>query len=190
MTREGREFLASEDTLTTKERVRVLLGVGRAHGITSKEAEEDLAEHHGKVSAALSILHRDGEAARLYWKRAGFSVYVHPDYVNGRPTRPRTYQSKWEEVPDSEDVSPEPSPSDRVAEILDRRAGPQPLRQSVLPFAGPKVTVTRHELHEAVYHAVTTQRPSGMSKTAAHQLAGRAANAALDIITTLEKGTP
>jgi hypothetical protein len=42
--------------------------------------------------------------------------------------------------------------------------------------------VTRHELHEAVYHSVTLHRPSGMTKTKAHQLASRVAEETLAAI--------
>lgn len=72
--------------------------------------------------------------------------------------------------------------TDRLAEILAARSSVARARQGSMPFSGPAVTVSKHELHEAIYHAVTTQRPPGMSKTTAHQIASRVADTALSIL--------
>ena len=45
-----------------------------------------LGIHHGQASAALSVLHREGLIARLEDKRAKCSIYVLPEFVNGRET--------------------------------------------------------------------------------------------------------
>lgn len=59
--------------------------------------------------------------------------------------------------------------------------------QGTLPDVKPiTYQVTRHELHEAVYHSVTLLRPSGMSRTQAHQLAGRVAEETLAAIARIQ----
>lgn len=41
--------------------------------------------HHGQASGALSVLHKTGYVARLTEVRERCKVYVHPDFVGGRP---------------------------------------------------------------------------------------------------------
>ena len=48
----------------------------------------DTTLHHGRVSGALSVLHKVGKLARLTETRDKCKVYVLPEYVNGRPTEP------------------------------------------------------------------------------------------------------
>ena len=79
---------------------------------------------------------------------------------------------------------------DALAAILARRTGrPVGMPQTTIGSA-KQHTVTGHQLHEAVYHSVTINRPAGMSKTAAHQLAGRVAEMVLGLIVTQEKDGP
>ena len=73
---------------------------------------------------------------------------------------------------------------DALAAILARRTGrPVGMPQATIG-TGREYTITGHQLHEAVYHSVTINRPAGMSKTAAHQLAGRVAEMVLGLIHT------
>jgi len=61
----------------------------RATGVVGciwREFAEGLSMHHGQASGMLSNLHRRGKIARLTTRRDRCKVYVHPDFVNGRPT--------------------------------------------------------------------------------------------------------
>lgn len=58
-------------------------------GYTSAEIEFESSLDHGKVSGALSMLHKEGVLALLQEKRDGFRIYVLSDFVNGRPTKAR-----------------------------------------------------------------------------------------------------
>ena len=56
-------------------------------GVTVAELR-DSRLHHGRVSGALSVLHKEGRLSRLTETRDRCKVYVLPDYVDGRPTEP------------------------------------------------------------------------------------------------------
>lgn len=59
-------------------------------GLTVAELRERMpADHHGHISGALSLLHRDLRIARLAEKREGCKVYVHPDFLAGRKAEPQ-----------------------------------------------------------------------------------------------------
>lgn len=58
----------------------------RSHGATWKELAEASRLHHGTISGALSVLHKEGKIARLTERRNRCRVYVHPAYVNERDT--------------------------------------------------------------------------------------------------------
>lgn len=58
----------------------------QANGGTWKEIADASGMHHGTVSGALSVLHKDGKIARLTERRNRCRVYVHPAYVNERDT--------------------------------------------------------------------------------------------------------
>lgn len=53
-------------------------------GLTCAEVRDRLDVHHGAVSGAMAVLHRDLKIARLTEKREGYKVYVHPDFLDGR----------------------------------------------------------------------------------------------------------
>lgn len=76
-------------TGVTGERQRLVmnyLGEARIIGMTWLELSAKTGWHHGQTSV-LSDLHKAGLIARLVGgKRARSSVYVLPEYVNGRPT--------------------------------------------------------------------------------------------------------
>lgn len=54
-------------------------------GVTWRELAEIVNLHHGTVSGALSVLHKDGRIARLKETRGKSKVYVALEFVNGRP---------------------------------------------------------------------------------------------------------
>lgn len=60
----------------TEEKVRVQ-GV---RGLTVKELREETGWHHGRASAALSVLHQQGRLVRLKERRDRCQVYVLPRY--------------------------------------------------------------------------------------------------------------
>ena len=65
--------------------VLILAGRAKERGITVAELR-DVNLHHGRVSGALSVLHKTGKLARLVESRGRCKVYVLPEYVNGRMT--------------------------------------------------------------------------------------------------------
>jgi hypothetical protein len=67
--------------------ILILAGRAKERGITVAELR-DASLHHGRVSGALSVLHKVGKLVRLTEVRGRCKVYVLPDYVNGRPTEP------------------------------------------------------------------------------------------------------
>ena len=70
-------------------RVRRLVELRGTQGVTWKEIADTLATHHGAASGALSNLHEKGWVVRLREKRDRCSVYVTPEYVDGRPVMER-----------------------------------------------------------------------------------------------------
>lgn len=65
--------------------ILILASRAKEKGITVAELR-DSSLHHGRVSGALSVLHKVGKLARLTEIRNKCKVYVLPEYVNGRPT--------------------------------------------------------------------------------------------------------
>jgi len=57
-------------------------------GLTWRELAGPEGWHHGQASGTLSVLHRAGIICRLTETRVRSKVYVHPTFVNGRPTEP------------------------------------------------------------------------------------------------------
>lgn len=66
--------------------VFLLLRSKGENGLTWNEAGKLLGIHHGTVSAALSNLHRRKLICRLTATRNRSSIYVCPEFVNGRET--------------------------------------------------------------------------------------------------------
>lgn len=80
---------ATDGTLQKRQlQVLTLLHQRKWSGATWKEVAGVLRLHHGQASGALSNLHKAGRVARLTHKRRKCAVYVHPDFVDGRPTAP------------------------------------------------------------------------------------------------------
>jgi hypothetical protein len=67
--------------------ILILAGRAKEKGITVAELR-DSNLHHGRVSGALSVLHKVGKLVRLSEVRGRCKVYVLPEYVNGRQTEP------------------------------------------------------------------------------------------------------
>jgi hypothetical protein len=65
--------------------VLILAQRAKEKGITVAELR-DSNLHHGRVSGALSVLHKVGKLARLTETRGKCKVYCLPEFVNGRPT--------------------------------------------------------------------------------------------------------
>ena len=65
--------------------ILILAGRAKEKGITVAELR-DTNLHHGRVSGALSVLHKVGKLARLTETRGRCKVYVLPEYVNDRLT--------------------------------------------------------------------------------------------------------
>jgi hypothetical protein len=49
-------------------------------GLNWRELGTLLNLHHGQISGALSVMHRDGRVYQLTTKRHNCHVYIHPDY--------------------------------------------------------------------------------------------------------------
>lgn len=67
--------------------ILILAERAKERGITVAEIR-DASLHHGRISGALSVLHKVGKLVRLSEVRDKCKVYVLPEYVNGRATEP------------------------------------------------------------------------------------------------------
>lgn len=67
-----------------RDRIYNLLDAAGHRGLTCAEVRAAIDTHHGAVSGAMAVLHRDLKIARLGEKREGYKVYVHPDFLDGR----------------------------------------------------------------------------------------------------------
>jgi hypothetical protein len=63
-------------------------------GVTAAEMREFTQEHHGRVSSAITKLHIAGKLVALTERRGHGGIYVTPEYVGGRETRPYKRQTK------------------------------------------------------------------------------------------------
>ena len=82
-----RALAEAVDGTASKRQRYILILAERAgeKGITVAELR-DASLHHGRVSGALSVLHKVGKLARLSETRNRCKVYVLPKYVKDRPT--------------------------------------------------------------------------------------------------------
>jgi len=87
--RDAARASAASGTLAARQRrILGILGERGPVGATSAEIETLTGEGHGKVSGALSSMHKDGALAVLkQGKRNGCGVYVLLEHVNARPVR-------------------------------------------------------------------------------------------------------
>lgn len=77
---------ASGVTAQRQDAVRRYVTAAGYYGKTVKEVRDHLGLHHGQVSSALSVLHKEGRLARLTETRDRCAVYVYPTFVQGRET--------------------------------------------------------------------------------------------------------
>jgi hypothetical protein len=69
-------------------------------GVTVKDLRTRFGWHHGSASSVLSELHRDQMVERLTEKRDGCLLYVLPNQVWGRDTRPYGSSSRTDLLAD------------------------------------------------------------------------------------------
>jgi hypothetical protein len=85
--RERAEREAAEGTAAERQQwVRTRLHTNGYFGLTVKELREATGWHHGQASSVLSVMHKEGQIARLKERRSKCAVYVYPAFVDGRPT--------------------------------------------------------------------------------------------------------
>jgi hypothetical protein len=80
---------------TSHRQKQTLLDLARVgtRGLTWKELGELRGWHHGQSSGCLSVLHLENLVARLAERRNRCSVYVLPEFVNGRKITERKTKS-------------------------------------------------------------------------------------------------
>lgn len=83
---------ADDESGRTNELQQYILHLARVRrevGVTVKEVRDRMADaHHGKVSSALTNLHKAGHLAALRERRTHCGVYVLPEHVGDREVRP------------------------------------------------------------------------------------------------------
>lgn len=86
-TSKSRAFQEALDGTASKRQryILILAERAKAKGVTVAELR-DASLHHGRISGALSVLHKVGKLSRLTETRGRCKVYVLPEYVNDRPT--------------------------------------------------------------------------------------------------------
>ena len=86
---ESRDSQERDGVLQQRQRsILQMLGEAGPMGRTALEIEKATGEGHGKVSGALSSMHREGMVAALKLdRRNGYGVYVLPGQVGNRLTR-------------------------------------------------------------------------------------------------------
>jgi hypothetical protein len=84
----NRQMFIDESGETSKRQQSVIdeLRSAGTYGAIWRDIALALNIHHGQASAALSVLHRENVIARLADKRSKCSIYVLPEFVNGRAT--------------------------------------------------------------------------------------------------------
>ena len=87
-TSEDRAREADESGVTARRQRQTLALLHEAGttGLVYPELAEALGVGHGGASSVLSVLHKVGRISRLTEKRSRCKVYVHPEFVNERPT--------------------------------------------------------------------------------------------------------
>lgn len=78
----------TSDAFSVQAGIIRMIAARTSKGLTVAELRDKLpGYHHGSISGALSDAHRKGSLALLDEKRDGCRVYVHPLFVQDRPTR-------------------------------------------------------------------------------------------------------
>lgn len=85
----SRERARIEDTNGTaskrRKHILELLRVAGPAGMTWQEVAEKTGLHHGQVSGALSVMHKDGWVASLRIKRNRCHPYIHAQWAQDHP---------------------------------------------------------------------------------------------------------
>lgn len=83
-----RALREDSDGTTSTRQAKAIESLGARHstGMTWKELALACGWHHGQASGVLSTLHKVGRVDRLTERRNRCSIYVLPEYVQGRPT--------------------------------------------------------------------------------------------------------
>lgn len=80
---------ATDGTMADRQaRILTALGLAGPMGRTVVDLRDGNANHHGKMSSALTNLHKDGRIARLVERRDQATIYVLPEHVDGRAVIP------------------------------------------------------------------------------------------------------
>jgi DNA-binding HxlR family transcriptional regulator len=87
-TSKDRAIDADSSGLTGERQIKILeaLSLSGDSGLTWIELQQIIPLHHGTLSGALSVLHKEGVIARLTERRNKCKVYVLPKYINDRET--------------------------------------------------------------------------------------------------------
>jgi hypothetical protein len=76
------------DPPTKRQQALGTLLLAGVEGVIWRDLSARYGWHHGSASGVLSTLHKDGMIARLTDRRAGCYIYVLPNHVGTRSTRP------------------------------------------------------------------------------------------------------
>jgi len=80
---------AADGTMAERQRIVMnALALAGPRGETVADLRDGSKNHHGKMSSALTALHKTGKIARLTLRRDRCSIYVLPEHVEGRTTVP------------------------------------------------------------------------------------------------------
>lgn len=72
--------ITSGRELNNQSRALSYLKLAGVNGMTWKELAEGTGWHHGTASGVLSVLHKEGAAARRVLTRKRCKIYIHQDY--------------------------------------------------------------------------------------------------------------
>ena len=87
------DFLSGVTNVTQQLVLKEALDAGSA-GITVAEVRAKHGYHHGRVSSAMTKQHIAGRLVALLERRGHSGVYVLPEFLNGRETRPYRRQGR------------------------------------------------------------------------------------------------
>jgi hypothetical protein len=118
--------------------IRDLIDRSMFKGLTVAELRVLLPEHHGHISGALSLLHRDLRIARLSEKREGCKIYVHPDFLDGRKAEPQGNGNL---------------PKEEVAELVELRDFIDYWLEEDVTGSRFVTTLSRAEMHKKLFFA-------------------------------------
>lgn len=112
--------------------ILILAERAKEKGVTVAELR-DSTLHHGRISGALSVLHKVGKLSRLKETRDRCKVYVLPEYVNDRPTESHgvVHKADKETVDAANMVDAWLHRHDETSALFDSDFSPEPLDQAM-----------------------------------------------------------